>query len=348
MIDPQGKYRELPVGYVLVLEHGRLPSTDIYLRPRLEAPGMPPAEVLDMSSVAPGITSIPPPPLGTGIFIVVCRYISTPWLRWLRTRRGQIAGLAFFADDDLPAMMHDRGLPARYRLKVWRLYGRQVRRLSALASELWVSSPALAARYAAASPRTIAPLDPIRPYALGRRFVRYFYHGTATHRAEIEWLRDVVAMVQARNPQTAFELFGDRSVRDLYRHIERVTVLHPMDWPDYAVRNAMTPQDIGLAPLLPGSVNAGRSHSRFFDIVHTGAAGLYSNRPPYAGFVRGGEDGLLLPDDKIAWARAILALAEDEPGRRRLAAAARQRTPVFDDALAFLAPRGRIELEAAE
>ncbi len=345
MIPPQATYPDRPVGRVIVLEHGRLPTTDIYLRPRLDAPGMPPADYIDISRAGPGGMTLSTPP-GTGLFVVVCRYVTGPWLSWLEGRCDQLAGLAYFSDDDLPAMLHDRNLPWSYRLKIRSLYGRHAGRLSALASELWVSGPTLAARYADAGPRLIPPLY-IGDGGRRGRGLRYFYHGTAAHGAEIEWLRDVVAAVQDGSDRTAFEIVGDRQVRNLYRGIARVTVLHPMNWPNYLAHTEAAPQDIGLAPLLPGAVNEGRTHTRFYDITRTGAAGLYADRPPYAGFVRDGEDGLLLPEDKTAWAEAVLALAEDEPRRRRMAEAARLRSPRRDAALAHLAGWAEAAPEAA-
>lgn len=345
MIVPKAQYPGRPVGRVVVLNHGRMPTTDIYLRPRLDAVGMPPADYLDISGVLPSITSIPAPPEGTGLFVVVCRYITSPWLKWLEARRDSLAGVAFFADDDLPAMLRDGGLPLRYRYKIWCLYGRHVRRLSVLVSELWLSGPVLENRYADASPRLLPPLY-FGANVSQDRPLRYFYHGTAAHRAEIEWLRDMVAMVQAHNDRIVFEIIGDRRVRNLYRGIERVIVLHPMDWSNYLAYAEAAPQDIGLAPLLPGPVNESRAHTRFFDIARTSAAGLYSNRSPYAEFVRDGEDGLLLPDDKIVWAQAILDLAEDDSRRRRMANAASLRGPRRDDALAHLADRTRGAVEA--
>lgn len=347
MITPIGSYRPLPTGRVLVLEHGRLPTTDIYLRPRLEAPGMPRVDYADMTTVRPGVMEAMTEP-DEGLFAVVCRYISGDWLKWIEARRHRLSGVAYMVDDDLPTMLRDRKLPLRYRHKIWRLYGRHRRRLSALCSELWVSTPELATRYAAQSPRLLPPLRIGGDGGWPGRGLRYFYHGTAAHRAEIEWLRDVVAMVQIRNPAMNFEIFGDRRVHRLYRGIERVAVLHPMGWPDYLAHTERTKLDIGLAPLLPGHTNDARSHTRFYDIARAGAVGIFADRPPYAGFVQHGRDGLLLPDDKQAWAEAILELAADEPRRRRLAEAARARGPRLDDALAHLTAPVNDMAEAAE
>lgn len=337
---PLAIYGARQVARVLVLEHGRLPTTDIYLRPRLASSGMPEAEYLNIARNGPdGINP-------DGLFVIICRYINGPWLKWLESHRSMLAGVVFMVDDDLPAMIRDINLPLLYRLKIWRLHGRYIQRLSHLASELWVSSPELAQRYEEAEPRL---LEPLYVESAGQEQpVRCFYHGTAAHGREIRWLRDIVLQVQERNPHTVFEIAGGWKIRRLYRGIERVSVLPPMDWPTYLGHNMANRFDIGLAPLLEGTVNDARSHTRFFDITRAGAAGIYANRPPYARFVRDGEDGVLLAADKQAWVEAIVTLADDAARRKRIAAAASLRAPVHDDALAFLSDRAGDIAEAAE
>lgn len=334
-------------GRVVVLQDGPNPSTDLYLRPRLIAPGMPPAEFLDIARESPADHDLSPATDGSGAYVILCRYVTADWLAALERARDGLAGVAHFMDDDLPAMLRDRTLPLRYRYRIWRRYGRFAARLSALADELWVATPELADRYRGRATLLLPPLYLPGPVGEGRPG-RYFYHGTASHGPEISWLRGIVAEVQRRNPHLLFEIVGDRRLRALFRGIERVAVLHPMDWPTYLAHGAAAAQDIGLAPLLPSPVNAARSHTKFHDITRTGAVGLYSRRPPYAGFVRDGKDGLLLPDDPAAWVEAILDLAADEGRRRAMARAARARCAVRDDALDFLVgPDGMAEARPA-
>ncbi len=341
MIRPSANYPALPVGRVLVLGQGPSPSADVYLRSRLDAPGMPPAEFIDIASPPPAPSTLAAPP-GTGLFVVICRYVTGRWLRWLAKARGGIAGVAWFADDDLSAMLRDTSLPLRYRYKIWWLYARHRHHISALASEFWVSSEVLAARYAECGARLLPPLFVGATPATGE-WVRYFYHGTASHRREIDWLVDVVAEVQRRSPRTVFEIIGDRRVHGLFSGINRVVVIHPLPWPAWLADAESRRQDIGLAPLLDSETNTARSHTRFFDITRAGAAGLYSDRAPYSRFVRDGEDGMLLPDDKESWVESILALTEDEERRKSIARAALLRCARRDDALARFAV-----LEAAE
>jgi len=155
--------------------------------------------------------------------------------------------------------------------------------------------------------------------------VRVCYHGTASHPREIDWLLPVIEQVQARSEAIHFELFGGRAVARRFGGLPRVSVLHPMAWPNYLAYTASHRCDIALAPLLPGAFNAARGPTKFYDYTRMGAAGLYSDVAPYRGFVRDGGDGLLLDNDSERWIGAILTLALDAEKRAGLAAAARQR-----------------------
>ena len=80
---------------------------------------------------------------------------------------------------------------------------------------------------------------------------------------------------------------------------------------------------IGPSPLLPTPFNATRGPVKFYDFARMGAAGVYSEVVPFAGFVRDGVDGLLLPNEPARWIEALVALAGDAPRRTALAVAAR-------------------------
>jgi hypothetical protein len=331
MVKPQARYDERPIGRIVVLHDGPNPSTDIYLRNRLTAPGFPPVDFVDITRSPDDMHGL----LSGGVFVIVCRYINSGWLKTLETARQQLAGLAYFSDDDLPAMLADRSLPLRYRFRIWRRYARHAGRLSALASQLWVATPALEKKYQHHGAMLLPPLFVDSP-SESEQIIRYFYHGTAAHRKEQRFLAEVVREVQQRNPRMLFEIIGDDRTRDLFRGIERVVVLHTMNWPSYLAWSGSTRQDIGLAPLFESPVNAVRSHSKAYDITRSGAVGIYSDRAPYADFIRAGEDGVLLPDDAGQWVEAILELAGNTARRRSMALAARARCPAGDNRLGHL------------
>ncbi|MDH5527971.1 MAG: hypothetical protein OEY97_11760, partial [Nitrospirota bacterium] len=334
------------IGRVVVLQDGPSPSVDIYLRSRLSALDVPLIRYIDMRSRRPDPRELAPDGLGRA-FVIVCRYIRSGWLTELERSRSGLAGVAYFADDDLPAMLADGSLPLRYRFKIWRRFARHTRRMSRLASAFWVGTEGLATKYAQ-NGATLLPPGYVPALSGAGGPVRYFYHGTASHGPEIRFLVDVVTEVQRRNPHAVFEIAGGRDVRDLFRGIDRVIVLHPMNWTTYLAHSSTARQDIGLAPLFPSEVNTSRAPTKVFDITRSGAVGLYSNRAPYSNVIRDGLDGMLLPDRKDAWVEAILGLAADAERRRMMTQAAGAHRQEPGDVLADLIGISRVDAGEVE
>ena len=186
-------------------------------------------------------------------------------------------------------------------------------------AQLWVSTPALAAKYAAQQP-LLLPLAPPPALAMAQTdAIRLGYHGTASHQSELAWLHQVLAALMARSTTLHVELFGDLAINRQFRDLPRVSILHPMSWERYRHYTASHRLDIGLAPLLPGAFNQGRGAVKFYDYARMGAFGVYAEVPPYQGFVQHGQDGLLLPMDAEVWVQTLLRLSQDAALRQRLA-----------------------------
>jgi hypothetical protein len=303
----------------VVLQEGlAAPSTDYLLVPWLEKLGLP--------QVLVDIRSAPPPGVPRhGDLVVVSRYLTDAWRKVLAARRSSLAGLVYFMDDDLfdPSALADLAPP--YARKLRTLATAQRGWLEANADAFWVSTPALAEKYVTLSP-TLLPLAPsplLRQPAAGA--VRIGYHGTASHRGELEWLHGVMTRVQSLRDDTHLELFGDHPVHRRWRDIPRVAVLHPLRWDQYLAWTSSHAMDLGLAPLLPGAFNAARGAVKFYDYGRMGAVGLYADVAPYRGFIRDGVDGVLLPPEPEAWVEAITQLAADPDRRAALQAGVRAR-----------------------
>lgn len=303
---PGGAYSEHVPQSIVVLAPGDIPTTSLYLKGRLEQRFGVPVFYLDVLKTSPAQLV-----LETDASIFIVRYVPLRWLRWMETQRQKLAAVVYLMDDDIPSAVRASELPLLYATKtVWR-YARMRRRLQRLCSEVWVSTPELARRYAASAPQLREPRYYATASAAERPMV-YFYHGTWAHRREMEWLVPVVRRIQEIMPGACFEIMGTTRVRRLYRGIPRVRVVHPMSWTDYLAYAGTVRYDVGLAPCFNTEFNRARSHNKIFDITRLGAAGVYSKLLPYTGKIVHGLTGLLCENDEEAWVKAITSLLQNE------------------------------------
>jgi hypothetical protein len=321
MVVPGADYAPRPHDAVLVLQRGANASTDYYLRPRLERETAP----WTIADLSPHPDVPPRLPDGDSLFIVLCRYVTTPWLDLLQSNRFRLARVALFMDDDLPAMIADERLPASVRGKVADNFGRHVGRLDGLVSEVWLSTPALKKRYPARA-TLVPPLpeaDPPKPAPKGE--ARVVYHGTDTHAGERAFVVEVAKRLDARGSRARVETTGDAALAAASADLKNLEIVPQRAWSDYLAHEAGRTAAVLLAPLLGGAVNAARAPVKAFDAARLGAAGLYADAAPYKGFARPGVDGVLAPMDPESWAHEIDALLADPTRRIALAESARVR-----------------------
>lgn len=302
----------LPPGVdVYLVEEQANPSTDYFVVPACAGQG----RRLHRFSF-----DDPPPAAGlAGAVVVFVRYIPSAWRQQVQAERAQLAGLIYFMDDDVLDSDAWSGMPWRYQYKLHRLAARHRSWLRQQA-ELWVSTEWLERKYAPWQPKRVDP----HPLVAASGICRVFYHGSASHGAEIRWLRPVMEQVLLRSPRISFEIIGGQDVYRLYRDLPRVTVVHPMKWPAYEAFLDQPGRNIGLAPLLELPFNRARSCTKFFDITRAGAPGIYAAGGACAKLVTNGVDGMVLPMNPAAWSTAILELATDETARLAMAASARE------------------------
>jgi hypothetical protein len=309
-----------PGDTVVLLHQGSGSSIDHFLRGPLTAGA---TRIVEIDS-ARRPSAADQDQLLAAALVVVVRYLPRPWIAPLaRAGRSRI-GLAYLMDDDLldPAVHNE--LPPAYRRRLQQRITGQRRRIPALFPTIWVSSAYLQQKYAAIGALRL-PLRPDPSLLQTRPRLQLAYLGTSVHQREFTWLRSLLGQVQERFEHTHIDLFGDLSINRQFRDLPRTRILHPMTWSNYLAETGPGRVDLLLTPLFASPFNAARAEVKFIDAARCGAAGLYSDRPPYRGFIRHGFDGLLLDDEPQQWLAAIGRLIEDPAWRLRLASAARSR-----------------------
>lgn len=304
-------------GLVYLVEEQANPSSDYFVLPALQAAGC--------RVVRCGFGDLPTRAELDGAAVVFVRYVPPAWARLVNNARGGLARLAFFMDDDVFDVRASAGMPWRFRFKLMRLAARWRGWLRRQDAELWVSTPWLQQKYATWRPLLVQPM----PLPRAGPACRVFYHGSASHDAEIRWLKPVLAEALQRDQRLVFEIIGSRKVWRLYRDLPRVNVVHPMKWQAYQAFMAMSGRHIGLAPLLDVPFNRARACTKFYDITRCGAVGIYSPGSVCEGVVRHGSDGLIVALHQSAWVEAILKLAADEDLRLQMLLNAQSRQAVL-------------------
>ncbi len=289
---------------VYLVEEQENPSTDFFVMPVLVSVGW--------RVVRCGFSDLPERVELKGSMVIFVRYVPVAWARLVESVN--LHSLIFFMDDDVLDMHATSGMPWRYRLKLARLAAWKKRWLGEQKAKLWVSTPYLQEKYAQWQPRLVLP----SPVGIATDVCRVFYHGSASHNAEIDWLYPVMGEVLRSDEHVTFEIVGGRDVYRLYRGLSRVNIIHPMKWPAYQHFLSLGARHIGLAPLLDLPFNRARSYTKFYDFTRCGAVGIYSPDSECASVIDHGRDGLIVALEQEAWVSAILDLARDKFFRQKL------------------------------
>ena len=307
-----GRARE-PVRRILAAGVYPSPTADYYREARYPAHGVP---VIRRDVRLSGCDDVP----GDGTFVVICRYAGPDLLDWLDANASQIAGVALFLDDDIPAMVTEPGAGIDYRVYAAGFGLFPLRRLSRHLDAVWVSTPALAPRHAPSR----RPAQPPRarqaewqPQSAGAQMgpvrIAYFAKIDIHHGGESAFVRAVWQRIAALRPEARLEIAASGRHAGPWRELPGVTILPPMEWDDFRAVTAARGADIALVPMLPSLVNDVRAATKRIDVARLGAAGVFSASPAY------GEGEMHLPNDVEAWVAAVLRLVDDAALRRRLA-----------------------------
>ena len=200
---------------IYLVEEGPNPSTDYFLIPALNGVSMPIIRC-GWSSPLPSAQDL------ANATVIFVRYVPTGWKRLINQTRFSLAELIYFMDDDLWDVRAAAGLSWMYRFKLARHATRHQYWLKAVQATLWVSSKWLANKYTSLQPQLVMPAmlestpsSEANSTSAKTHTLQLFYHGSASHRADIDWLYPVIKAVLARNTHLQFEIIGDTHTQAL-------------------------------------------------------------------------------------------------------------------------------------
>jgi hypothetical protein len=313
-IVPAGPASGRIIRRVAIVTDRENPSFDYYFAPRLAMHPGPPVARFDLSAPRRDREG----GVWTDTLVIFCRYASAAWLRSLRARERDLAGIGLFLDDDIEALAAARETRWRYRLKLQRYALRRWPELRPSLGRVWTSTAPIARRWAAMAPVLLPPLAgevdlASSPVCSERPLVGL--HATGSHVADQLWLEPVVRGALAADPNLEFEVVADRWSERRWRGDPRVRVVPYRSWPQYRADTAAHGRDLLLAPLLPTAANAARADVKRIDAARCGAALLVSDKSVYQVSPEEAALGMIAPLDVEAWTRAIVGLMSDS-GRR--------------------------------
>ncbi|KQY79108.1 hypothetical protein ASD52_04665 [Ensifer sp. Root142] len=303
-----------PVKRIIVFGRMPNPTFDYYFAARLDAPGMPPFQAVDIRHG--NFTDLD----SDGAFIIICRYASPGVLSWLDTNADRLSGVGLFLDDDIPAVVTGRDADLFYRMRLCYRALWPLRSLNRHLDIVWASTPHLASTLQA---HEIEVLPPAPPETLWRprlgdseRATNSFsgqvliaYHATGVHLEEHRFLRPIIEYVLAKRPQARFEVFADGRAASIWEGMGRVLVRRPIPWNDYRADANNRTIDVMLVPLHPSRVNDSRAPTKRIDVARYKAAGVFSEGAAYGTSEGSGEQRV--PYVRDIWQNAIITLIDD-------------------------------------
>ncbi|WP_455918371.1 hypothetical protein [Ensifer canadensis] len=325
-----------PVKRIIVFGRMPNPTFDYYFAARLDAPGMPPSEVVDIRHG--NLADLDP----EGAFIIICRYASPDVLTWLDTNADRLSGVALFVDDDIPAVVTGRDASVRYRSVLCFRALWPLRRLNRHLDIVWASTPHLASTLQLEEAQVLPPAPPERLWRprsnkygslepiSGRVLIAY--HATGVHLEEHRFLRPIIEEILEKRPEADFEVFADERAEPLWRNLQKVTIRRPLPWKEYVEDAENRNIDILLVPLAPSRVNDSRAPTKRIDVSRYGAAGLFSEGQVFGSPIAGGE--VRVRHRRDDWLIALLHLIEQKHLRVATAAATHRAVAEMSDCVA--------------
>jgi glycosyltransferase involved in cell wall biosynthesis len=250
-------------------------------------------------------------------------------MRCVRRTRAQ---LIYEIDDDLLSL--DRDHPEQ---KFYESAATGIKRIMAVADQIWVSTESLRERYAELNSRVAVVQNNLdrriwsaRAPRQPRGEVRVLYMGTSSHMHE--FTKFVVPAARSLRAE-----FGDRvsvsiigvlpEERDTAEALRIPVPPHiAQSYPAFAVwLQSLSQFDIGVAPLVSNKFNQSKSYIKWLEYSALGCATLASAVGEYTAALKNGSDAVLVAPDEEDFQGGLRSLVLDDSRRSGLANAAHGR-----------------------
>jgi hypothetical protein len=303
-----------------------LPTVDYYVLAGL-------ADLVGRPGSAAPIVRLGPHAFAAGRHLLLVRYAEAEELALLAP--GRFARVTYLVDDMLPIAAACGELPAAYRARLARFAADVLPRILDVATEVVAPRAETLALFPGHEGSLLDPahlhvaadhdhfetLAASRPgngphHARGPGSVRLAFLGTRSHGAGLEFLEEIALGLARRGTPVTLTTFLGKHVPPRLAGFPGLDNRPPLAWEGFKRFQRRERFHLLLAPLPDTPFNKGRSITKLMDVAAVGAAGLLADRAPFAGRLRDGEEGLLLPDEPTRWVEAIDALVA-EPARAR-------------------------------
>lgn len=254
--------------------------------------------------------------LASGTAVVISRYISDRWIAAITRHKARLGPVFYLMDDDVAAAVDSHHLPLNYRQRMGKVACGEFQTLIRLCDQFIVTSPHLLSRYSSEKTVLLEPCYLQPPSHLkhldDQSEITITYQGTEGHKDDLAAIAPALRSIHDEFKRVTLKIIigHPRAVPTILKDLKRLEVIKPMSWIEYKKFRTLARAHIALAPMLNTPYNGGKSIIKIFDIAALGAAGIYSNRPPYNAVVEHGVNGLLLDNDPLLWRKAIKWLIE--------------------------------------
>lgn len=253
-----------------------------------------------------------------GAHVVVARYLPKGWLKLLRKIRGELAGLTYIVDDDIPAASETTNLPRDYQRRLIKVARHDFWPMLDLADTLLTTSTYLFERYASdktllLEPGLFLPL-PETDDRHDKSLLRMAFLSTAMHQPDLEMIAPALHEIQKQYKHVQLEIIVSRKPPKALTSLPRATLYPSMSWQDYKDFVRQRKLDILLTPKQETPYNRAKSFIKVLDAAQLGAVGVYSDVRPYNEVVEHGKSGLLASNTSQDWYKALAWLIEN-PGK---------------------------------